>query len=156
MFGKRVSEYLDFQKVFLVLVAVVGLLRLGLSIAGVPNTVTRWLPMNVISWAAVVYYGVAVYTRGFGSYRHLLPLGFFQILAQQLVAVLGIVLAMGGRDNVYSAPEFTFGMPPGTHLASHLTIGLVGPSLLFWGVGSLVMLVTRKVVRRPAPRRAAE
>ena len=150
MFGKSVSEYLSFQKLFLVLVAVVGLVRLGLSIAGVPTSATRWLPMNVVSWAAVFYYGVAVHTRAFGTYKHLLPLGFFQILVQQLVAVLGIVLAMAGLDNVYAAPEFTFGMTPGIHLVSHLTIGLVVPSLLFWGIGSLVLLVTRKVSPRPA------
>jgi hypothetical protein len=150
MFGKRVSEYLDFQKPFLAAVAVVGLLRLGLSIAGVPNSATRWLPMNVVSWAAVFYYGLTVHTRGFGSYRHLLPLGFFQILVQQLVAVLGIVLAMAGVDNVYAAPEFTFGMTPLTHLLSHLTIGLVVPSLLFWAIGSLVLLVARKASRRSA------
>ena len=65
--------------------------------------------MNVVSWLAVVYYGVAVHTKGFGSYRHLIPLGFLQIAAQQGVAVLGILLAIAGRDNVFAAPEYSFG-----------------------------------------------
>ena len=150
MFGKRVSEYLDFQKVFLILVAVVGLLRLALSLTGAPNTTTRWLSMNVVSWAACLYYGVAVHTRGFGSYRQLLPLGFFQILVQQVIAVAGIVLDMAGYANVFASPEFTFGSAPVPHLLSHLTIGLVVPSLLFWGVSSLVLFFTKKLSRRPA------
>ena len=33
MFGKRVTEYLGFQKAWLILLAVVGLGRLGLSLA---------------------------------------------------------------------------------------------------------------------------
>jgi hypothetical protein len=150
MFGKRISEYVDFQKVFLILVAVVGLLRLGLSLAGQPSTTTRWLSMNVVSWIAVFYYGVAVHTRGFGSYKQLLPLGFFQILVQQVIAVIGILLDMAGYPNVYAAPEFTFGSAPVPHLLSHLTIGLVVPSLLFWGVSSLVLFLTKKLSRRPA------
>ena len=150
MFGKRITEYIDFQKVFLILVAVVGLARLGLSLAGSPNATTRWLSMNVVSWIACFYYGVAVHNRGFGSYRQLLPLGFFQILVQQLVAVLGILLDMAGYANVYAAPEFTFGSAPVPHLVSHLTIGLVVPPLIFWGVSSLVLRVTRKLSARPA------
>lgn len=150
MFGKRIPEYLEFQKVFLVLIAVVGLLRLVLSLAGVPHTTTRWLSMNVVSWAGAFYYGVAVYTRGFGSYKQLLPLGFFQIVVQQAIAVLGILLAIAGYDNVYAAPEFSFGAGQTAHLLSHLTIGIVVPPFIFWGVSSLVMLVTKKTSRRPA------
>lgn len=151
MFGKRISEYLTFQRVFLVLIAVVGLLRLGLSLAGVPNTTTRWLSMNVVSWAGCFYYGVAVHTRGFGGYRQLLPLGLFQTVLQQAIAVTGILLDIAGYANVYGAPEFSFGAGQGAHLLSHLTIGMVVPPLLFWGVSSLVLLVTRKTApRRPA------
>ena len=35
-FGKRASQYLEFQQVSLGLLAVVGLTRLGLSLAGLP------------------------------------------------------------------------------------------------------------------------
>ena len=151
MFGKRIPEYLEFQKVFLVAIAIVGFLRLGLSIAGVPNTTTRWLSMNVVAWAGVFYYGVAVHTRGFGSYKQLFPLGLFQIVVQQAIAVLGILLAIGGLPNVYAAPEYSFGSnSQWAHLAAHLTIGLVVPPLLTWAISSLVLLVTRKTSRRPA------
>ena len=151
MFGKPVSEYLSFQKVVLAVLAAVGLARLGLSLAGVPNATVAWLSMNVVGWAGVLYYGVAVHTRGFGSYRQLLPLALFQITLQQLIAVLGILLAIAGLPNVYAAPEYSFGaQSQWLHALSHLTIGIVVVTLLMWGVASLVLLVTRKIVRRPA------
>ena len=151
MFGKSVSQYLDFQKMFLGLLAAVGLARLGLSLAGLPDSTVRWLPMNVVAWAGALYYGVAVHTSGFGSYKQILPLGFFQTLLQQSIAVLGILLAIAGLPNIYAAPEFSFNaQSQWTHLLSHLTIGIVVPPLLLWAVASLVMLITKKVVPRPA------
>jgi hypothetical protein len=151
MFGKTVSQYLGFQKVVLVLLAAVGLARLGLSLAGVPDSATRWLSMNAVGWAAIFYYGVAVHTSGFGSYKQILPLGFFQIVLQQAIAVLGILLAIAGFGNVYAAPEYSVaGQSQWIHLLSHLTIGILVPPLLFWAVGSLVMWITKKMARRPA------
>jgi len=40
---KRISEYLNFQKVALIILAVVGGLRLALSLAGVPNSTVAFL-----------------------------------------------------------------------------------------------------------------
>jgi hypothetical protein len=151
VFGKSVSQYLSFQKVFLVLIAVVGLARLGLSLAGMPNRTVQLLSMNVVMWAGVLYYGVAVHTSGFGSYKQLLPLGLFQTLVMQAIACLGIVLAIAGYPNVFAAPEFSMGASSQTiHLLAHLTIGLVLPPLLFWAISSLVLLVTKKLAPRPA------
>ena len=155
IFGKRISEYLRFQRVWLALLAAVGLARLGLSLAGLSDRTVMWLSMTVVGWAAIIYYGVAVHTRGFGNYRHLVPLIFFQMVLVQSIAVFGILLAIAGVPNIYAAPEFSG--PPfarstnqWTHALAHLTIGMVAPVLLWWGVGSLVLLITRKVARRPA------
>jgi hypothetical protein len=151
LFGKRISEYLDFQRVFLILIAGVGLARLWLSLAGQPNSTVRFLSMNVVAWAGAFYYGVAVHTRRFGSYKQLLPLGLFQTILQQLIAVAGILLAISGRPNIFAAPEYSFAaQSQWTHLAAHLTVGLVVPPLLLWAVSSLVLLVTRKTSGQPA------
>jgi hypothetical protein len=155
MFGKRISEYLRFQGVWLAIIAAVGLSRLGLSLAGLSDRTVMLLSMTVLGWAAVVYYGVAVHTRGFGSYKQLLPLMIFQVVLVQSIAVAGILLAIAGLPNIYAAPEYSG--PPfarsanqWTHILAHLTIGIVAPVLLWWGVASLVLLVTKKVARRPA------
>jgi len=153
IFGKRISEYLRFQRVWLALLAAVGLARLGLSLAGLSDRTVMWLSMTVVGWAAIIYYGVAVHTRGFGNYRHLVPLIFFQMVLVQSIAVFGILLAIAGVPNIYAAPEFSG--PPfarstnqWTHALAHLTIGIVVPVLLGWGVASLVLLITKAVTRR--------
>jgi hypothetical protein len=154
MFGKRLSQYLGFQRVWLALIAAVGLARLGLSLAGLPDSTVKFLSMSVVGWVAVLYYGVAVHTRGFGSYKQLLPLMIFQVVLVQAIAVAGILLAIAGLPNIYAAPEYSG--PPfarshnqWNHALAHLTIGLTAPVLLGWGVGSLVLLITKRVARRP-------
>ncbi len=150
MFGKRIGEYLAFQKMFLALIAAVGLVRLGLSLAGLPDSSVKWASMNVVSWAGALYYAVAVHTRGFGSYKQILPLALFQMVVQQSIAVLGILLSIVGFPNIFAAPEFSLGVQnQWIHIAAHLTIGIVVASLLLWVVSSLVMWITKKVAPRP-------
>ena len=147
----RVSHYLDFQKVILGLIAAVGLARLGLSLAGLPNATVAWLSVNVVGWSAALYYGVAVYTSGFGSYKQILPLAFFQTVLAQAIAVLGILLAIAGLPNIYAAPEYSFGaQSQWVHALAHLTIGIVIPPFLLWGAASLALQITKKVASRPA------
>jgi len=155
MFGKRISQYLAFQKVPLAIIAAVGLARLGLSRAGLPDATVTLLSMTVAGWLAILYYGIAVHTRGFGSYRQLLPLVFFQMVLVPAIAVSGILLAIAGFPNIYAAPEYSG--PPfarsanqWSHALAHLTIGIVVPTLLGWGVSSLVLLITKRVARKPA------
>jgi hypothetical protein len=155
LFGKRISEYLRFQKGWLLLLAAVGLARLVLSLAGVSDSVATWFSLTAVGWIAIFYYGVAVHTRSFGSYRHLVPLIFFQMLLVQAIAVAGILIAIAGYPNIYAAPEYSG--PPfarsanqWSHALAHLTIGIVVPVLLGWGVSSLVLLITKRVTRRPA------
>ena len=48
IFGKPWSEYIRFQRVFLILIVVVGLARLFLSLAGMPNSTVKFLSITVI------------------------------------------------------------------------------------------------------------
>jgi hypothetical protein len=153
MFGKRLSQYFAFQWPLLLLTAAVGLARLGLSLAGQPDASVKWLSMNVVLWAGAVYYGVALHARGFGSYKQLLPLLFFQVAILHAIAVTGIVLGVAGFPNIFSAPEYSGPATPDSqwlHALSHLTIGMVAAPLVLWGVASLSLWITRKVARRPA------
>ena len=154
MFGKRIPEYLAFQRWWLLFIAVVGLARLVLSLAGLPDRAVMFLSMTATGWLAVLYYGVGVDAKGFGSYKHLLPLMIFQVAVVQAIAVGGILLAIAGHPNIYAAPEFSG--PPfarssnqWNHALAHLTIGMVVPVLLWWGVACLVLLIRKRVARRP-------
>lgn len=150
MFGRSLGEYLGFQKAVLALILAVGLARLGLSLAGLPNGSARFLSMNVPLWLGTFYYGVAVQRTGFGSYRQLLPLVFLQLLPFHAVAVLGIALAAAGHPNILAAPEYGGGLSPWLHAAAHLTVGLALPTLLLWAVAALTLRITKSLAHRPA------
>jgi hypothetical protein len=151
IFGKSLTEYLAFQRVFLGLILVVGVLRLALSLAGVGNDTVRWLSVTVVALAGWLYYSIRVHTSGFGSYRHLLPLLVNQHVLAHGIVVIGLVIAIfTGQDNIYSAPEYSGGGDGKNwvHVAAHVGIGMIGFSLVLWGLGSLVMLIARKASPR--------
>ena len=50
IFGKRLSEYVAFSKLFLGLILVVGIVRLALSLGGVPNSMVKWISINAVGW----------------------------------------------------------------------------------------------------------
>jgi len=151
IFGKRLSEYVAFSKLFLGLILVVGIARLALSLAGVPNSMVKWISINAAGWIGVLYYSVRVHTNGFGSYKQLLPICFLQMITAQVVIVPAIILAiLTGTDNIYSAPEYSFGSDGKTwlHVAAHLFIGTTIGSLVSWLVGCLIMFATKKLMSR--------
>lgn len=155
IFGKSFSNYLAFQKVWLALTAIVGIARLGLSLSGQPDATAKWASMTVVGLAAIIYYGVAVHTSGFGSYKQLLPLVFFQSVLANSIVIAGIVLSMAGYSNIFAAPEYSplFARTPQlqwAHILGHVIGGMGIGSMVGWGVASLVMLITKALVKRPA------
>src|SRR5262245_42809784 len=157
IFGKKLSDYIRFQQVILGLILVVGLARLGLSLAGLPNATTKWLSITVLSLAALFCYGLRVHPPGFGSYKQLLPLLFNQAVLGNLISITGIVIGIvSGHNNVVTAPQYSGGQDgkTWTHAGAHLLIGIPVGTLVGWLVASLVMWVTKKVAGRPAPAAA--
>jgi hypothetical protein len=154
MFGKSVGQYLSFQKVFLIAIVVVFLVRLGLSLAGTPIGIAKWFSVTVVLLLGTLYYGVAVHTRGFGSYKQLFPLGLFQSLLGEGLVALAIVLGIvTGQDNIYTAPEYSGGTDGKVwfHAFAHLVlVGCLILPLVNWAISSLVLLVTKKVAPRSA------
>jgi len=154
IFGKPLAEYVAFAKLFLILIPLVGLLRLGLSLEGMPNSTVQWFSMTALGFIGMVYFAIRVHTTGFGSYKQLLVIVAMQNLLAQIVAIIGILLAIvTGVGNIFSAPEFSFGgQNPWLHLAAHVFIGTTVGSLVPWAIGSLILAVTRKM--SPSPQTA--
>ena len=153
MFGKTLAEYLRFQRVVLALIVAAFVVRLALSLAGAATGTAAWVSVTVVLLLGVVYYGVAVYRKGFGSYKQLYPLMLIQSIVGEGLVALAIVLAiLTSRDNIYTVPEYSGGGDGKTwfHVGAHLFLGVAILPLVSWAVGSLVMLVTRKVAPRPA------
>ncbi len=150
VFAKNLSEYVRFQRVILWLILGVGLARLVLSLAGLPNDIVKLLSMTVVTLAGVFYCGIRVPQTGFGSYRHLLPLLFLQDLLANTIAIFGILLARLGLQNIYAANEYGGNVRTRYHVLGHVAVMIVAP-LVTWLVAALVMWVTKKVSSRPAP-----
>lgn len=161
IFGKTLSEYIHFQWIMLALILVVGLLRLTLSLAGMPNHSVKWLSVSIVGLLGILYYAIRVHTRNFGTSRHLLALIVIQNVVLQGIIIAGIVWGITtGHDNIYTAPEYTVNPTTGQtgvegktwgHVGGHAVFGLLLGSLIGWAVASLVLWVVRKV----APRKDA-
>ena len=148
IFGKRLSEYAAFCRVFLILIAVLGVTRLALSLGGVPNSTAQWLSMTAAVWIGTIYYSIRVHTSGFGSYKQLLPVIALLNITAQVIAIIGIAIAMfSGTNNIFSAPEYAFGGDGKSwlHLGAHVFIGTTIGSLLPWLIGCAVLAVTKKL-----------
>ena len=153
IFGKSFSEYVTFEKGFLILVLVVGLARLALSLAGVPNATVKFVSLSVLLLLGLIYYSVRVHTSGFGSYKQLLPVLALPAIFANLIIISGIVLAIvTGKGNIFSAPEYSGGGDGKTwgHVGGHL-IAMIAEPLVLWGIGSLIMLLTKKLSRGRQP-----
>lgn len=151
IFGKPLSEYVSFAKVFLVVVFVVGVLRLALSLAGLPDSAVWWISLSGAVWLGAIYYAIRVHTAGFGSYKQLLPIVFLLNLVSQAISILAIVIAIfTGVDNVFTVPEAAFGEDGKVwpHVAGHLFVGTTVGTLVLWLVGSLFMFVAKRVAPR--------
>jgi len=147
LFGKPYSEYVRYQTPFLIGTAVLGFIRLGLSLSGQPNTITRWFSMSVLGFIGIFYYALTVRRRGFGSYKQLLPLIFNQGMVAHIIAIIGITLSANGYSNVFDAPEFRgpvenpASVTPLQHALAHLLFGSWVGALVGWAVGSIVMAI---------------
>ena len=154
VFGKKLSEYVAFQKGVLAVIVVVGLLRLALSLSGVADATTKWLSMTAVAIASLVYYGITVHTKGFGTYRHLLPLLVIQSVVANVIVIVGILIAAAtGRPNIFTAPEYGGTSSLAFHIGGHVIAGMIVGPLIGWAIAALVMLITKKV--KPGPTRAA-
>jgi hypothetical protein len=149
IFGKGLGEYVAFSKLFLVLIVGVGIVRLALSLAGVPNSTGKWASVTVALLIGVVYYSISVHTSGFGSYKQLLPTLWVLCTTSQVFIAATIALAiLTGKDNIFTAPEDSGGGDGKnwTHAGAHLLLGAIIAPLVFWLLGSLILFVTKKVV----------
>ena len=147
MLGRKFSDYVRFESWVLILIALMFLVRLGLSLSGESFSQIRWFSINIVLSLGLFYCSIAVHIRRFGAYKQLLGLLLVQnVLAHVLIALgitLGIVTA---RANVFTAPEVFGGSDGATwgHVAAHLVGGFI-LAVIAWLIGSVILFVTRKL-----------
>ena len=150
IFGKSLSEYVSFEKEFLILTMAVGMGRLILSLSGVPNSAVKFVSLTAVTLLGLFYYSVTVYTSGFGRYKQLLPVLALQAILSNLIIIFAIVLSnVTGKENIFSAHEYGGGS--WGHVRDIFIVVIISPFVL-WGVGCLIMLLTKLVSGRRQPR----
>src|SRR5439155_1767809 len=74
-FGKKVGEYLAFSRTGMILIVLMGLIRFFVGISAVPyERATHMVSMTILTLLLFVIYGHFASAKGFGTYRHLLPI----------------------------------------------------------------------------------
>jgi hypothetical protein len=143
LFGKSLSYYVRFQKILLILTVAFGLIRLALSMAGVPDSFVTWFSMIGLMPIGTVYYPIRVHMKGFGGCPHVLILLGIQVLVSQVMTAIGIFAALlTGVDNIFSAAG-----PEAGHLG-HAVVHLVSwpfVSVILWAPATVVLLIARRV-----------
>ena len=151
LFGKTLGDYLQLERGLLLATIIVGLIRLGLTLAGVSNAIVWWFSMTALTLIGIVVLPISVQRKGFGSYNHV-----FVLLAIQL-AVSGVIIAAGigiaaatGVSNIFQSdsPDAN----PAMHAVEHLIGGPTITAFLFWLPASLVLFITKKLSRGSASK----
>ena len=160
MFGKRLSEYVKLLKPWLLLITIVWAIRLGLSLAGVPDSSAKFVSITAVLLLSIVYIPWSLSRSGFGGYRELYGLFLVQGVFSQTLVALAIILAIfTGRDNIFTVPEFYPPSQGGTplpvdgknwgHVAAHVLVaGAIIFPLVTWALGSIVLAVLRRSPKR--------
>ena len=134
------------------------LLRLVLSMAGVPVSGAKFVSVTGMLVVGALYYGWAVGPQGFGSFKQLYGANLVQgIFSQTLVAAAIVLAILLGQDNIYTIPEFyppsagndPMGLPQDGknfgHAIAHIVVaGAIVIPIIGWLLSSVVHLATRK------------
>lgn len=156
MFGKPLAYYLKLQAPALIAIFVVFLVRLVMSMAGVPASAGKIMSLTFVLILALPYYALLAKREGLG-FRHVFAMCLIQGLFSQTLVALAIVLGIvTGQDNIYTIPEFYPGangegpfpadgknwMHAGAHV---IFAGALALPIFGWLVSSLLLVIARRV-----------
>jgi hypothetical protein len=125
------------MKVFIIAIAVMGIVRFILSVSGVPNEVTKYFSMTAIMTAGAIYFAIATVTH-----KERLKAAYLLVLPYLTVEVLALGYTWAtGRQTIFHAREYSFGTSIGVHTIGHLVGGLTWEPLtvflimeIIWGI----------------------
>ncbi len=142
-----VRQHLRFLAPAFVLVAAVWLLRLIMAAADSPMWLTRLASVTVATTVAVLLSVILIYARRFGGYPSVVVASLLiNIWAQVLIALAILFSILTRIENIYTAPEFSFGESQWKHLHAHLTFSIGVGTLVSGAEGCLLLWLLRIVV----------
>ena len=129
------------------IIAAVWVLRLVLDAAGASHRLISVFSVTVASTLAILLAVLLIHLRRFGSFPNVVVSVVLLVVWSQLLVILAIVFSvMTGRENIFTAPEFS---APGDdphhirHILGHLTFGIGVASLFGAAVGCLLLWLLR-------------
>ncbi|HEV3277256.1 MAG TPA: hypothetical protein VG860_10610 [Terriglobia bacterium] len=149
--GHGPGDYLRLLAPLFALMAAVWALRIVVYAAGAAPMVLHIISVTLAGRIAILLAVIMIYRRRFGSYTSVIVSVFLLICWEQLIIAAAIVFTLAtGILNVYSAPRFTLGESPATHLAGHLTVGIGSGTLLGAAMGCLLFWMLRRLASSAA------
>ena len=147
LFGKGVGDYLSFARTGMILIILMGVIRFAVGASGVPyERATHLVSLTILILLLAVVYGQRAAARGFGGYRHLLPIVFMLSASMYGFIILAILVeGLGGIRGYFHAPGMGLaapGMSVGIHIGGQL-IAMVVFTVVLWGLASLGFLLSR-------------
>jgi hypothetical protein len=135
------------------LIGAVWALRIVLAEMGASRLVLSICSVTLAGAAALLLAVLLIHGRHMGGYANVVAAVFLlECWEQGLISLAIAFAALTGTQNVYTAPEFSFGLSPLRHILGHLTFG-IGMSTLFGsGTGCLLLWLLRKFVPAGARR----
>jgi hypothetical protein len=125
------------MKLFIAAIAVMGVIRFALTMAGLPNDVVKFASMTVIMMAGMLYFAVVSATH-----KERLKAAYWLVLPYMIieVAALGFIW-ITGHQTIFHAQEYSFGMGIAAHTIGHLVGGLTWEPLSMFVVMEIVWFI---------------
>jgi hypothetical protein len=125
------------MKLFMAAIAVMGVIRFALTMAGVPNGVVKFFSMTVIIMAGTLYFAIVSTTH-----KERLKAAYLLILPYMIVEVLALGYTWAtGSQTIFHAQEYSFGVGIGAHTIGHLVGGLTWEPLSVFVVMEIVWFI---------------
>ena len=129
------------------LIGAVWALRLVLAAMGASRVVLNICSVTTASAMTVLLAVLLIHGRHLGGYANVVAAIFLlECWEQGLISAAIAFGALTGTQNVYSAPEFSFGLSPVRHILGHLSFGIGMGTLFGSATGSLLLWLLRKFV----------
>ena len=145
--GFSLRDHLRLLSPLFGVIAAVWALRLILAAMGASSHVLSICSVTTASAVTLLLAVLLIHGRHAGGYANVVAAVFLLECFEQ--GLIGAAIAFGaltGTQNVYSAPEFSFGLSPLRHILGHLTFGIGLGTLFGSATGCLLFWLLRKFV----------
>lgn len=125
------------MKLFIAAIAVMGVVRFALNMAGLPNNVVKYFSMTVIMIAGSLYFAVVSSTH-----KERLKAAYLLVLPYMTIEVLALGYTwISGHPTIFHAQEYSFGVGIAAHTLGHLVGGLTWEPLFGFLMMEIVWLI---------------